>query len=122
MASPPHVQCPSCKRTHRPPAGANCKYATAAREHCAQLAMMEEDYMLYLSDVSEEDPYEMLSEIPPVGTSEFYESIKFKQIVPEERETSAMFDKKATDGATESAENQVSENIDYIDTKTEKPV
>ena len=65
MASPPNIHCPSCKRTHRPPARANCKYAKAAKERCSQLGMREEDYMLYLSDVSEEDPDEMTSETPP---------------------------------------------------------
>ena len=66
MASPHKIQCTWCKRAHRPPGGANCKYAKAAREHCAQLGMREEDYMLYLSDVSEdpEDPYEMTGETP----------------------------------------------------------
>ena len=59
MASPHQIQCPSCRRTHGPPTGAMCKYTKAAKEHCAQLGMREEDYMLYLSDVSEEDPKDM---------------------------------------------------------------
>ena len=58
MASPHHIQCPSCKRTHGPPTGAMCRSTKAAKEHCAQLGMGEEDYMLYLSDISQEDPYE----------------------------------------------------------------
>ena len=59
MASPHHIECPSCKRTHSPPTGAMCRYTEAAKEHCAQLGMGEEDYMLYLSDVSEENPKDM---------------------------------------------------------------
>ena len=62
MASPGHIECTLCKRTHKPPAGAKCKYAKAARERSAQLGMREEDFMLYLSDVSEEDPDEMSGE------------------------------------------------------------
>ena len=59
MASPRHIECLSCHRTHGPPTGAMCRYTKAAKEHCAQLGMMEEEYMLYLSDVSEEDPNNM---------------------------------------------------------------
>ena len=59
MASPHQIECPSCKHIHRPPTGALCKYTKAAKEHCAQLGIKEEDYMLYLSDTSEEDPEDM---------------------------------------------------------------
>ena len=59
MASPHHIECPSCRRTHGPPTGAMCRYAKAAKERCAQLGMGEEDYMLYLSDISEENPKDM---------------------------------------------------------------
>ena len=64
MASRHHIECPSCKRTHRPPTGAMCRYTKAAKEHCAQLGIMEEDYMLYLSDVSQEDPKDMTGGAP----------------------------------------------------------
>ena len=59
MASPRHIECLSCHRTHGPPTGAMCRYTKAAKEHCAQLGMEEEDYMLYLSDISEENPKDM---------------------------------------------------------------
>ena len=61
MASPHHIECPSCKRTHGPPTGSMCRFTKAAKERCAQLGMREEDYMLYLSDVSQEDPKDMTS-------------------------------------------------------------
>ena len=64
MASPHHIECPSCNRTHGPPTGAKCRYTKAAKEHCAELGMREEDYMLYLSDVSEEDPKDMTGGAP----------------------------------------------------------
>ena len=62
MASPHQIQCPSCRRTHGPPTGAMCRYTKAAKEHCAQLGMREEDYMLYLSDESEENPKDVTGE------------------------------------------------------------
>ena len=64
MASPHRIECPSCQRTHGPPTGGLCKYTKSAKEHCAHLGIREEDYMLYLSDISEEYPNDMMAGAP----------------------------------------------------------